>query len=386
MSTKIQWAEATWNPVVGCTPVSPGCLNCYAAAMAPRLAAMGQAQYVGLTVRRGENDLEAGGGRGRDVFNGVVRCLEDRLDVPLRKRAPTVWFVNSMSDLFHDDVPDEFLDRVFAVMALSPQHTFVVLTKRPERAEKYLGAADRDRAIDGAVIAWHYEQGPGYRLSNRLPIHPLRVASNLRVRGVPSEYCWPLKNVWIGASVEDQARADERVPVVCRIASLGWRTCLSVEPLIGPVDLTSGLDEPNAGDMDAAVREIQNALDAGAVGASTLTIRSAIDLVIVGGESGKGARACDVAWVRGVVGQCDRAGVACYVKQLGSRAWRAVPEHMADGHPCACGGCDGRGNEPIDLRHPKGGDPAEWPEDLRGRACVPAMWGGASREEKKGKK
>jgi protein gp37 len=121
--SKIEWTDQTWNPVVGCTPVSPGCLNCYAATMGARLEAMGQQPYVGLTVKRD----------GRQVFNGTVRPLVGRLNEPLSWKKPRMVFVNSMSDLFHEDVPFEFVDRVFAVMALTPQHTYQILTKRPER-------------------------------------------------------------------------------------------------------------------------------------------------------------------------------------------------------------------------------------------------------------
>ena len=119
----IEWTDATWNPVAGCTVLSPGCTNCYAMRMAARLAAMGQEKYRGLTRPSG----------GRQVWSGRVRCDEASLDVPLRWRKPRIVFVNSMSDLFHADVPESFIAKVWATMKATPQHTFQILTKRPER-------------------------------------------------------------------------------------------------------------------------------------------------------------------------------------------------------------------------------------------------------------
>lgn len=157
--TKIEWAQRVWNPVAGCQAVSPGCANCYAATMTRRLEAMGQADYAGLTTAK--------------HFNGVVRCLPHKLDVPLRRKKPTTWFVNSMSDLFHKDVPFEFIDRVFAVMALCTQHTFQVLTKRPERMAEYLGDPQRPfnvaKAADAVLVSQEMADTP-YEL------RPLEVA------------------------------------------------------------------------------------------------------------------------------------------------------------------------------------------------------------------
>lgn len=123
-TTKIEWTEKTWNPVAGCTPVSPGCLNCYAATIATRQAAMGREKYGGTAVWR----------NGRAVFTGRVNLDYKALEIPRKTRKPTVWFVNSMSDLFHEDMPLDFLQQAFRVMNECPQHQFQVLTKRPERA------------------------------------------------------------------------------------------------------------------------------------------------------------------------------------------------------------------------------------------------------------
>ncbi len=122
-TSTIEWTDATWNPVAGCTIVSPGCTNCYAMRMAARLDAMGQDKYRDLTRAQG----------GRPAWTGAVRCDETSLDVPLRWRKPRFVFVNSMSDLFHAEVPDAFIAKVWKTMAAAPRHTFQILTKRPER-------------------------------------------------------------------------------------------------------------------------------------------------------------------------------------------------------------------------------------------------------------
>jgi protein gp37 len=160
--TGIQWTEATWNPLAGCSVVSPGCTNCYAMREAGgRLKS--SAKFAGLT-----EPSKAG-----PVWTGEVRLWERVLDQPVRWTKPRRIFVNSMSDLFHESVPDEWIDRVFAVMALCPQHTFQVLTKRADRMRDYCSSP---------------------------------------YNGVALSFKWPLPNVWLGVSVEDQARADGRIP------------------------------------------------------------------------------------------------------------------------------------------------------------------------------
>lgn len=189
-SSTIEWTNTTWNPTVGCTPVSPGCDLCYAGRMSWRLANMGRNEYVDLTVMRSA-PARAGGGS-RPVFNGVVRQLPDRLALPMTWRKPKMIFVNSMSDLFHKDVSDDFILSVFQVMVACPHHTFQVLTKRPERA------AD---------------------LAARLP--------------------WPA-NVWLGTSAENQETLDQRAPFLRRCpAAIRFLSC---EPLIEPLDLAHHLD------------------------------------------------------------------------------------------------------------------------------------------------
>jgi len=333
--TGIEWTEATWNPIAGCTPVSPGCLHCYAATMSNRLEAMKQPKYQGLTVLR----------NGVRTFNGKITLDEESLTIPLRWKRPRRVFVNSMSDLFHEGVPFDFIDKVFAVMALCPQHTFQVLTKRAERMAEYFNApvplssrADlvaemHPRMVDGKPFAWG-ESSPTWK----------RGADTYCRRPWPG---WPLPNVWLGVSVEDQPRADERIPHLLRTpAAVRFLSC---EPLIGPVDLFN-LRHHVEGD-----RVVTDCLNGTSVCPETSVERNdagKIGWVICGGESGPGARPCYTNWIDSIVAQCKSAGVACFVKQLGSN------------HRCVD---DEFGDVPITLKDKKGGDISEFPADLRVR-------------------
>lgn len=354
MSTNsaIEWTEATWNPVTGCTRVSAGCDHCYAVGMTHRLESMGQAEkYGGLTVLNNRGDRH---------FNGVVRCHEDAMSIPLRRKKPTMYFVNSMSDLFHKDVPFEFIDRVFAVMALCPQHTFQILTKRPERMAEYFANRDFvDIIVDMKAL---------HEFGNDELATKFTRAYNWDTRGThesvlervlgPSIFAgdpttlpdkWPLPNVWLLTSCEDQAAADERIPHLlrCPAAVRG----LSLEPLIGEILLNDCDDDhpnplvpcPVPGDTGW-----ENRHDDRHTRCTVCDGAEVIDWVIVGGESGKGARPCDESWIRSIVEQCREAGVPCFVKQLGSHSTFLGPWSTR-------------------RRDHKGGDPIEWPEDLRVR-------------------
>lgn len=328
-NSKIEWTEATWNPVTGCTRVSSGCDNCYAVPQTHRLANMGQyAKYGGLTVLNG---------KGERHFNGVVRTHEDALDIPLRRKKPTTYFVNSMSDLFHKEVPFEFIDKVFAVMALCPQHTFIILTKRPERMADY---AEQETDPAGRIASLIARQREDSLWSEELKTnHRARINWNMP---------WPPPNFWSLTSCEDQQTADERIPHIlrCPAAVRG----VSLEPLLGPIDLnvvTRKLDRVSSVSGSVLV-------DGGAVFSPVLRGRGerAINWVIVGGESGPRARPCSIDWIRSIVGQCRDAGVPCFVKQVGSNPeWGDADIWEKIGPP----------------NHPKGGDPSEWPEDLRVR-------------------
>lgn len=295
--TTIEWTDATWNPATGCTKVSQGCKNCYAERVFPR----------------------AYGKTGRRFID--VATHPDRLEQPLRWRKPRRVFVNSMSDLFHEGVPEQFIDKVFAAMAFGQRHTFQILTKRPQRMLDYMATGDRRELVAcrgtdlGAVM------------------HAL------------DEIEWPLDNVWLGVSVEDQETADERIPLLLQTpAAVRF---VSYEPALAEVDFMR-LATP-CGPI--------NCLHGTRGNDCTTEPWQKLDWIIVGGESGPGARPFDVAWARETIRQCRAAGVACFVKQLG--------RHPTTDHRTRPAG------EPSYwtsvLRDRKGGDMAEWPADLRVR-------------------
>lgn len=252
--TGIQWTESTWTAIRGekgmwhCTKKSPGCANCYSERMNVRY---GGPKYV----------------PGADRFRLDMKALEK----PLHWRRPRMVFVCSMTDLFHEDVPDEWIDLIFGVMARASKHTFQVLTKRAERMRRYFAARGRK----------------------------------------------PLPNVWLGVSTENQKAADERIPHLLEIpAAVRF---LSVEPLIDRVYLQDWMSRNGGG----------------------------LSWVIAGAESGPKARPMDLSWARLIVESCRAFRVPVFVKQLGARPTE--------------------NNIPYRLKDRKGGDPAEWPEDLRVR-------------------
>jgi protein gp37 len=264
-NTGIEWTDATWNPVTGCDEVSPGCDHCYAKTLAER--------FRGTPGHYFENGFD-------------VQLRPERLDQPLRWKRPRMIFVNSMSDLFHKDIPDEFIARVFAVMALAPQHTFQVLTKRHGRMRSLLS----DREFPGAVLRARDQYDTSLAPARQKPR-----ATFLN---------WPLSNVWLGVSVEDQARANLRIPALFDTpAAVRW---ISAEPLLGPVDLSEvWWARPNG-----------------------MSFSTALNWVVVGGESGRGARPMQPAWARSLRDQCASAGVPFLFKQWGEWA----PHYMLRAH------------------------------------------------------
>lgn len=313
MATNIQWTDETWNPVTGCTKVSQGCKNCYAEKVFPRAYSKDQ--------------WPNGDGTFRPRRFTDVECHPARLAAPLSWKKPRRVFVNSMSDLFHEDVPFEFIDEVFAVMALRTRHTFQVLTKRPERMREYM-SGDRTGVLEQAFET----------VANRHGDVAGSVAhENVQARG------WPPPNVWLGVSVEDQATADERIPLLLETpAALRW---VSYEPALGPVDFRC----VKVGASRSLYRA--NALTGDGFDGRPL------DWIVVGGESGPGARPFDIEWARSTVRQCKDAGVACFVKQLGARVTGQI-EHPDN---------EGYGVVAARLNDRKGGDMDEWPKDLRVR-------------------
>lgn len=321
--TSIEWTDATWNPVVGCSRVSAGCMNCYA----ERFAHRGMAEQ-----HRGLTQLSSSGPQ----WTGEVRFLSEKLGEPLHWRKPRKVFVNSMSDLFHDSLSNEQIAAVFGVMASAPSHTFQVLTKRPRRMLDWFEWVD-GRGHDGRSMFPHDSQD--WRIGQLLAV-TLRQLGRIdgsrpgtRASGWqdfdPRRAPWPLPNVLLGTSVEDAASARARIPFLRRCPAVAH--FLSMEPLLEHVELDERCLEWQPIGPDAE-------------GESQLL--PPIRWVIVGGETGNGARECDLAWVRSIVRQCRAAGVACFVKQLGAK-----PVGWAhDGRPPVLGGH-------IDS----------WPEDLQVR-------------------
>lgn len=264
--TQIEWTDATWNPITGCSVVSPGCTNCYAMKLAgTRLK--NHPTREGLTT-----DTKAG-----PVWNGQVRFNEGMLSDPLRWKRPRRIFVCAHGDLFAEGVPDKWIDQVFAVMALCPQHTFQVLTKRPERMRDYLLRFKPSPASDGFVT--------------RDGVH-----SSDSPRGWPIFGTFPLPNVWLGVSVEDQRRADERIPILLETpAAIRW---ISAEPLLGPISIRDAIWAGDGYPLD--------------------NITASIDWVVAGGESGHDARPMHPEWARSLRDQCAATGTPFLFKQWGN--------------------------------------------------------------------
>lgn len=262
--SKIEWTDATWSPVTGCTPVSEGCQNCYARRMAYRLR--GRCGYP------------------EDEPFRVTMHL-DRLDQPLKWKKPRMVFVCSMSDLFHENVEPTFIQDTFWVMEKAPQHIFMVLTKRPDNMRKLL----------------HVFYSGGHELP---------------------------KNIWLGVTAENQARADERIPILLQIpAAVRF---VSVEPMLGPVDLSEWI-EPEGWYCENCQRELEpeevtftetHDIRQGGCGDYVGSPPSQIDWIICGGETGPGARPMHPDWVRSLRDQCQDAGVPFFFKSWGD--WKPI--------------------------------------------------------------
>ncbi|MBB4952729.1 protein gp37 [Agrobacterium vitis] len=308
--TKIEWSDATWNPITGCSVISPGCTNCYAMKLAGTRM-KNEPSRAGLTT-----PSKAG-----PVWNGQVRFNEQWLTQPLQWSKPRMVFVCAHADLFHESVPDEWIEKIFAVMALAPQHTFQVLTKRPERMREYLMGHETHYRITS--------KAGRMALSMNMAIdYPLKVThspSRKYPKGIEINLSnWPQPNVWLGVSVEDQRRAEERIPILLDTrAAVRW---VSAEPLLGSIDLRQ-INQPNGGFgpywIDAlspgtmgwfSDEAATKPMEADPLGFSALP---ALDWVVVGGESGPNARPMHPDWARSLRDQCAAAGVPLLFKQWG---------------------------------------------------------------------
>lgn len=345
--SKIEWTEKTWNPVVGCSVISPGCTNCYAMKMAARIEAADEAAYrkrVEMTVEQ-LSDPDAAEQTRADmnntrvpshyagttqpskagpVWTGKLSLAPERiLTEPLRRREPTTYFVNSMSDLFHEDVPDEWILRVLDVIRMASydggsnigrigggegQHTFQCLTKRSARMRDVMRR-----------LRWNGEH-----------LHLLDEDDG-RARVL-------LKNLWLGVSCERQQEADARIPEL--LSTPAAVRFVSAEPLLGPINFNT-IDLPG-GEFEVAPLGWKH-LDRGE------NTDPRLDWIIVGGESGANARPMALGWAKDIVRQCKAANVPVFVKQMGA-------------HPT-----NREGERCPHIKHKKGADMAEWPVDLRVR-------------------
>ena len=283
--TRIEWADEVWNPLRGCSRISKGCENCYAERQAARFSGPGL-PFEGVAY------LTVNGAR----WTGQITELKEKLNDPRRWVRPRRVFVNSMSDMFHEKVSDNFIKEVFVTMAKCPQHKFMILTKRAERMCSWFSTRAAFDAMDIAEKEGMY---------------------------------WPLDNVWLGVSVEDQAAADSRLPFL--IGTQATTKFVSAEPLIGPVDLTKvacPVDHPKHCE-DCAVCHVDqyplcykghfNALEEG------------VDWVIVGCETGPSSRDMKEDWVRELRDQCQANATAFFYKQAKDKDGRKEALPSLDG-------------------------------------------------------
>ena len=326
--SKIEWTDRSdWNPIRGCTRVSPGCGGpgphggCYAERIAARFSGSGL-PFEGFARTIG----------GKARWTGKIELIEDRLMAPLRWKKPARIFACSMSDLFHEALPDEAIDRVFAVMALCPHHTFQVLTKRPERMRAYLQAFPAVRWLSAMRMIQPPADGKGTLLSTK--------------NGA-------LRNVWLGVSVEDQKRADERIPILLDTpAAVRW---ISAEPMLGPIDLfkVPGAVRCCGTDTCATVAEPHELCE----------VYTDLGWIICGGESGPGARPMHPGWARDLRDTCFGLGVPFLFKQWGE--WH--PHKPVPGGDLGGDVRSGR----VRIVHPSGRDDVEISEATGGRSTEP---------------
>jgi protein gp37 len=359
--SKIQWTDQTWNPFVGCSKISEGCYNCYAINQSYRNHAMAQKMpnpgrmkyYEGLTKKSD-----------RINWTGIVRFVPEALEIPFHWKKPHKVFVNSMSDLFHESIPFEQIDQVIAVIALTGQHTYQILTKRPERMLRYFKQfleEDNFRRFANQMAAYYgnrpdlftkvgdrcLKDCDGY-LSGSAIYDVLCNAFDNASLG-EDDY---LANVWLGVTVENQKAADDRIPLLLQTpAAVRFLSC---EPLLEKIDLSMLHVE--------GITNVNCLRGCHGINYPLKGRCNKIDWIIIGGESGPGARPFHLDWARSLIHQCQSANIPVFVKQLGRNVWDSCPppEHLAD-MGLTASYCQ------IKLRDRKGASPDEWAEELRVR-------------------
>jgi len=354
-TTSIEWTEKTWNPLRGCSPVSPGCKNCYAELIAARFSGPGQ-PFEGFARWRtkpghsgpeprdiASEDLKLWApGEREPAWTGKTALIPSKLTEPLTWRAPANVFVNSMSDLFHEGFTFAEIATVFSIMAIG-RHTYQVLTKRIDRALEF--------------FEWMEKRGePLGTLGDLYGLHvsPMRMPEEVydddhthADDDLEAIYDaeWPLENVWLGVSAENQRFYDERVPVLLKCPAA--KRFVSYEPALELVTFGKHLESRfDCGECGPRVAADEDGC-CSSCGADCRAIYG-LDWVIVGGEAGPGARGFSIEWARSVVRECKESNTAVFVKQLGKSPYGLYPGAIV-------------------LRHKKGADIEEWPEDLRVR-------------------
>lgn len=317
-NTGINWCDASANVVLGCTRKSDGCQHCYA----ERLAATRlkeQPRYMGLAVMSE---------KGRPQWTGEVRIVREAMKQVVRWKRPRKVFLTAMGDPFHESLTFEQIAEFMSLTAAAPQHTFQILTKRPDRMEEFF------RKVPASAVAHH----AGWFLRQMLGAGKLTLRQEATMQahydrlGTMEWQSWPYPNVWLGTSVENQATAEERIPHLMRTpAVVRWLSC---EPLLGPVDLERAFAVIDGNGEPSGPRTNPDGTPA-------------IAWCVCGGESGPKARPFDLVWARSIVKQCREAGVAVWVKQLGAKpvcsacgsTGTVAAPNGEDDHQCrVCGG------------------------------------------------
>ncbi len=265
MGTKIEWVDTSWNPIIGCSKISPGCQNCFAAKMAGRLANMGQISYKDVVLFEGSGDEDNPKTKFLGVWNGTTSLVRSVLDKPYSWKKPQTIFVCSMGDLFHDTVDFNDILEVMYVIAKCPRHTFKILTKRPQRMHEFF-------------TDW--------------------IPNPFWING---DY---LPNVWLGVTAENQEQADKRIPILLDIPAA--KRFVSVEPMLSEVSFRWAKWKKISTEPSAATNHLDG-------------LRM-LDWVITGSESGPGRRPMDIEWVRSLKNQCVEAEVPIFLKQMYSES------------------------------------------------------------------